>query len=70
MNLILFISCFISEQDILILPIILGVWVLIFLALRSVFLWYMKINIIVKNQEDQIRLLNELLIEARKKTGN
>ena len=57
---------FISGQDIFILPIVLGMWALIFWALRSVFLWYWKVNDIVKNQEEQIRLLNELLIEARK----
>jgi hypothetical protein len=33
----------------------------IFLALRSLFLWYWKVNTIVKNQEIQIKLLTELV---------
>lgn len=39
--------------------------VLIFLGVRSLFLWYWKIDTIVSNQEIQIALLKEILEEQR-----
>jgi hypothetical protein len=39
---------------------------LLFIAIRSLVLWYYKIDTILQNQEKQIALLSELLSEARK----
>lgn len=37
--------------------VVLGVFLGIFLIIRSIMLWYWKVDIIVRNQEEQIRLL-------------
>lgn len=52
--------------------IFLGICLLIFLAIRSIVLWYWKINAIVENQEKQLDALNSILqkldaIESTKK---
>jgi hypothetical protein len=53
---------FISGQDLIIIfPIFL---IIAFLVCRAILLWYWKVDVIVKNQEEQIRLLNELLIQT------
>jgi hypothetical protein len=39
--------------------------VVLFLAVRSLFLWYWKVDTIVANQEIQIALLKELLDEHK-----
>ena len=38
-----------------------GFFVLVFLALRTLLLWYWKVNIIIENQEKQIALLSRLI---------
>ena len=38
-----------------------GFLALVFLALRTLLLWYWKINIIIENQEKQIALLSRLI---------
>lgn len=48
---------------IVVLSILLGV--VIFLAVRSLLLWYWRIDTIVSNQEMQIALLKELLEKYR-----
>jgi hypothetical protein len=42
------------------LLIALGILILVFLLVRSIFLWYWKIDTIVENQEKQIELLEDL----------
>jgi predicted permease len=37
------------------------IWVLFFLLIRWILLWYWKVNIIVKNQEETNSLLQELI---------
>lgn len=39
--------------------------VVLFLALRLIFLWYWKIDTLVENQEKQIAILKEILKEQR-----
>ncbi len=39
----------------------LAIFILIFLALRGLFLWYWKINLMILNQEKQIDLLRKLV---------
>jgi hypothetical protein len=39
--------------------------VVLFLALRLIFLWYWKIDTLVKNQEEQITILRQILKEHR-----
>lgn len=41
------------------------IFVVLFLALRLVFLWYWKIDTLVQNQEKQIAILREILKEQR-----
>jgi CHASE3 domain sensor protein len=53
-------------QELFALVLIIGFCFMLFLALRAVVLWYWKINEIVNNQQQQIRLLTDLLKETRK----
>ncbi len=53
-------------QELFALVLIIGFCLMLFLALRAVVLWYWKINEIVNNQQQQIRLLTDLLKETRK----
>jgi len=39
----------------------------IFLVIRSIVLWYWKIDVIVKNQEEQIRLLSQSLEQENRR---
>jgi hypothetical protein len=66
MNNLTLIPAFFSRQDMIVVLVSMGFLLLIFLALRAILLWYWKVDIIVKNQEEQIRLLNELLIQTIK----
>jgi hypothetical protein len=66
MNNLTLIPAFFSGQDMIVVLVSMGFLLLIFLALRAILLWYWKVDIIVKNQEEQIRLLNELLIQTIK----
>lgn len=34
--------------------------IVLFLALRALMLWYWKVNILIENQEEQIRLLKKI----------
>ena len=38
----------------------------IFIALRTFFLWYWKINTLINNQQEQIQLLREILSAQKK----
>lgn len=51
--------------EILFLLLFFGIWIGAFLLLRSFFLWYWKINTVIKHQETQIELLRELVREAK-----
>jgi uncharacterized membrane protein YqiK len=42
-----------------------SICIVLFLALRMLFLWYWRVDTIVENQEIQIRLLKKLLEESR-----
>jgi len=53
-------------QELFALVLIIGFCLMLFLTLRAVVLWYWKINEIVNNQQQQIRLLTDLLKETRK----
>lgn len=48
-------------HELLVLFFTIGFFVLVFLACRSLLLWYWKINVIVENQEKQIVLLNKII---------
>jgi hypothetical protein len=60
MNRLLFLSG-VGFQELIILVMSPALCVGIFLVFRAFFLWYWKINVIVKNQELQNRLLSELI---------
>jgi len=60
MNTLLFMSVF-GLQEIIMLLIVPIFWIVVLLILRVFFLWYWKVNVIVENQEKQIKLLTELL---------
>ncbi|HEY9048260.1 MAG TPA: hypothetical protein VIN08_20275 [Ohtaekwangia sp.] len=53
-------------QELFVFVLAIGFCILLFLALRALFLWYWKINEIVNNQKTQIRLLSDLLQEIKK----
>ncbi len=40
------------------------VLIIIFLIIRSVVLWYWKVNVIVRNQEEQTQLLSQIFEQA------
>jgi len=48
-------------QELFVVFFVLGICILIFLTLRALMLWYWKINTLVENQEEQIKLLKELV---------
>lgn len=48
-------------QEMIMLLIVPIFWIVVLLILRVFFLWYWKVNVIVENQEKQIKLLTELL---------
>lgn len=63
----LFVSLFnLGASEILMVLFVLGIYLVIFLALRGLFLWYFKINILVSEQQRQALLIerqNELIEE-------
>ena len=64
------IIAFLSDSNFSLLPLL--VWfaiaILVFLLIRSLALWYWKIDKLVENQEKQIQLLNEILLETASKS--
>ncbi len=64
MDTLLFMSAF-GLQEIIMLLIVPIFWIIVLLILRVFFLWYWKVNVIVENQEKQIKLLTELLAANR-----
>jgi hypothetical protein len=55
----------VGVQELISVIIFAAIFVGIFLALRSLFLWYWKVDTMVKNQEIQIKILTEILIATK-----
>lgn len=51
--------------EIFFLLLFIAFWLGVMLLLRSFFLWYWKINTVIKHQETQIELLRELVRETK-----
>jgi hypothetical protein len=52
-------------QELLSVVVFAAIFAGIFLALRAMFLWYWKVDTMVRNQEIQIQLLTEILVATR-----
>ena len=61
MNTVFLFLAGVGFQELVAVFLTLGICILIFLTLRALMLWYWKINSIVENQEEQIKLLKELV---------
>ena len=55
----------VGAQEIAVVILFLAVPTLLFLILRSVMLWYWKIDTLVNNQQKQIKLLSDLLVALK-----